>query len=64
MQTNHEKDRGWIGPDLPSLSGVVIGSILFMTGGSLLFTVVFAPVGILLFAAGLGCMLTPKNRGR
>jgi hypothetical protein len=63
MQKTHE-DRRYVGPDLPSLSGIVIGSILFMTGGSLLFTVIFAPVGILLFAAGLGIMLTPKDRGR
>jgi hypothetical protein len=54
--------RGWVGPDLPSLGGVVMGSILFMTGGALLFTVIGIPLGIPLFAAGLGCMLTPKER--
>ena len=64
METKHGTDQGWVGPDLPSLGNVVLGSILFMTGGSLLFTVIFAPVGILLFAAGLGCMLTPKDRPR
>jgi hypothetical protein len=51
-----------VGPDLPSLGGVVVGSILFMTGGALLFTVIGIPLGIPLFAAGLGCMLTPKER--
>jgi len=52
----------WVGPDLPSLSAVLIGSVLFLTGGMLLFTVIGIPLGILLFAAGLGLMLTPKER--
>lgn len=52
----------WVGPDLPSLSAVLIGSLLFTTGGMLLFTVIGTPLGILLFAAGLGLMLTPKER--
>jgi hypothetical protein len=52
----------WVGPDLPSLSAVLIGSVLFSTGGMLLFTVIGIPLGILLFAAGLGLMLTPKER--
>jgi hypothetical protein len=64
MQTKRETDQGWVGPDLPSLSGVVFGSILFMTGGMLMLTVIGAPLGIVLFAAGLGWMLTPKDRGR
>jgi hypothetical protein len=55
---------GWVGPRLPSLSAVLIGSVLFVTGGMLLFTVIFTPLGILLFAAGLGLMLTPKERKR
>jgi hypothetical protein len=42
----------------------VFGSILFMTGGMLMLTVIGAPLGILLFAAGLGWMLTPKDRSR
>jgi hypothetical protein len=54
--------RPHVGPDLPSLSGVLIGSILFLTGGTLLFTVIGIPAGILLFAAGLGLMLEPKPR--
>jgi hypothetical protein len=64
MQTKRETDQGWVGPELPSLSGVVFGSILFVTGMMLIFTVIGAPAGILLFAAGLGWMLTPKDRGR
>jgi hypothetical protein len=64
MQAKRETDREWVGPDLPSLSGVVFGSILFMTGGMLMLTVIGAPLGILLFAAGLGWMLTPKERSR
>ena len=32
MQTKRETDQDWVGPDLPSLSGVVFGSILFVTG--------------------------------
>jgi len=54
MQTEHRDEDPWVGPELPSLSGVVFGSILFVTGGLLLFTVIGAPLGILLFAIGLG----------
>jgi hypothetical protein len=54
--------RGWVGPELPSLSGIVLGSVLFMTGGLLIFTVIGIPLGIPLFAAGPGLMLTPKER--
>jgi hypothetical protein len=64
MQTDRQKDQDWVGPDLPSLSGVVFGSILFMTGGMLMLTVIGVPLGILLFAAGLEWMLTPKDRTR
>lgn len=64
MQTDRQTDQDWVGPDLPSLSGVVFGSILFMTGGMLMLTVIGFPFGILLFAAGLGWMLTPKDRTR
>ena len=64
MQAKRETDQDWVGPDLPSLSGVVFGSILFTTGGMLMLTVIGAPLGILLFAAGLGWMLTPKDRSR
>ena len=48
MQTKRETGQDWVGPDLPSLSGVVFGSILFMTGGMLMLTVIGAPLGILL----------------
>jgi hypothetical protein len=64
MQTDREEDKDWVGPDLPSLSGVVFGSILFVTGMMLILTVIGAPFGILLFAIGLGWMLTPKDRTR
>ena len=57
-----ETTKDWVGPDLPSLGGVVAGSILFMTGGLLIFTIIGIPLGIPMFAAGLGCMLTPKKR--
>jgi hypothetical protein len=64
MRTDREKDQDWVGPDLPSISGVVFGSVLFMTGGMLMLTVIGAPLGILLFAVGLGWMLTPKDRSK
>ena len=40
------------------------GSILFLTGGMLMLTVIGAPAGFLLFAMGLGWMLTPKPKDR
>jgi len=64
MQTKPETDHDWVGPDLPSISGVVFGSVLFVTGMMLILTVIGAPFGILLFALGLGWMLTPKDRTR
>jgi hypothetical protein len=64
MRTDRKTDQDWVGPDLPSLSGVVFGSILFVTGMMLIMTVIGAPFGILLFAIGLGWMLTPKDRTR
>ena len=54
--------RRGTGPELPSLGGVIAGSILFMTGGLLMFTIIGIPLGIPMFAAGLGLMLTPKER--
>jgi hypothetical protein len=43
---------------------VLVGFALYMSGGMLIFTVIGAPLGILLFAAGLGLMLEPaRNRG-
>jgi len=58
------EDRGWIGPELPSLSAIVMGTLLFMTGGMLMFTIIGTPLGILLFAIGLDLLLTPKARHR
>jgi hypothetical protein len=57
-----DAEQSWVGPNLPSLSGILIGSVLFFTGGMLMFTVIGIPPGILLFAAGLGLMLEPKKR--
>jgi hypothetical protein len=62
MKTVQENDRPRIPWELPSLSGIVFGSILFVTGMMLTLTVIGAPFGILLFALGLGWMLTPKDR--
>jgi hypothetical protein len=62
--TKQDTERDWVGPELPSLSGVVFGSIMWITGMMLILTVIGIPFGILLFAAGLGWMLTPKDRGR
>jgi len=54
-------DQGVMGSDVPSLGAVLIGSILFVTGGILMLTVIGIPPGILLFAAGLGLMLEPNK---
>jgi hypothetical protein len=50
-QSNLDRPWGW---------GILIGFPLFMTGGMLILTVIGAPLGILMFAAGLGLMLTPR----
>jgi hypothetical protein len=42
---------------------VLVGFGLFMTGGTLILTLIGIPFGIPLFAAGLGLMLDPKGRG-
>lgn len=57
-----EETREWVGPDMPSVSGIVFGSILYVTGGMLMLTIIGIPLGIPMFAAGLGWMLTPKDR--
>lgn len=57
-------DRGWIGPEFPSVGSIVLGTLLFMTGGMLLFTIIGTPVGIILWAIGLDMLLTPKGRRR
>jgi hypothetical protein len=61
-RTPAEAGRGTVGPDLPGFWEVVIGSVLFLTGGSLLFTVIGIPVGLVMFGAGIGLMLEPKRR--
>jgi hypothetical protein len=58
------KDRGWVGPELPGVGAIVMGTLLFMTGGMLLFTVIGTPVGIILWAIGLDMLLTPKEPRR
>ena len=59
---NHDPDpRPSVDPHLPSLGAVLIGSVLFLTGGMLMLSVVGIPLGILLFAAGLGLMLEPRR---
>jgi hypothetical protein len=62
MKQTNGSGQDWVGPDLPSLSGVLVGSVMFVTGGLLMLTVIGIPFGIPLFAAGLGGMLTPKER--
>jgi hypothetical protein len=57
-------EQGWVGPEFPSLGAIVVGTLLFMTGGMLLLTVIGTPLGIVLFAIGLGLLLTPKERRR
>ena len=55
-------DDGWIGPEFPSLGAIVLGGILLVTGGMLMFTVIGTPLGILMFAVGIGLLTTPKER--
>jgi hypothetical protein len=54
-------DHVVVGPDLPSLGAILLGSVLFLTGGILMLTVIGIPFGILMFAAGLGLMLEPRR---
>lgn len=58
------EDRGWVGPELPSLSAIAMGTLSLMTGGVLMFTIIGTPLGIMLFAIGLDLLLTPKERRR
>jgi hypothetical protein len=52
--------------ELPSITRFLIGSFLVMAGGALVLsavvTVVGLPLGLLVLAAGLDLMLTPRNR--
>jgi len=57
-------EDGWVGPEFPSLGAIVLGGILFATGGMLLLTVIGTPLGIVLFAVGIGLLTTPKERRR
>jgi hypothetical protein len=50
--------------ELPTLGSIVVGTLLFVTGGMLLFTVIGVVPGIFLFAAGLGLLTTPRGPGR
>lgn len=61
-QSGTEPPQGWVGPELPGLLQLLIGFALFMTGGTLILTLLGAPIGIPMFVAGLGLMLTPKER--
>ena len=54
-------DRVPMEPDPPSVGGLLVGSVLFLTGGILMLTVIGIPFGILMFAAGLGLMLEAKG---
>jgi hypothetical protein len=47
-------------PDRVWVWGILIGFPLFMTGAVLTITLIGAPLGIPMFAAGLGLMLTSK----
>jgi hypothetical protein len=59
-----KEDQGWVGPEFPSLGRIALGTILFVTGGMLLLTVIGTPLGILMLPIGVGLLTTPKERGR
>jgi len=61
IRDDHEPPRPSVDPDLPSLGAVLIGAVLFLTGGMLMLSVIGIPLGILLFAAGLGLILEPRR---
>ena len=58
------EDRGWVGPEFPSLGSIALGTILFATGGMLLFTIIGTPLGIVMLPVGVGLLTTPKEGGR
>ena len=58
------EDRGWVGPEFPSLARIALGTILFATGGMLLLTIIGTPLGIAMLPVGVGLLTTPKERGR
>jgi hypothetical protein len=59
-----KEDQGWVGPEFPSLGRIALGTILFVTGGMLLLTVIGTPLGIVMLPIGVGLLTTPKERGR
>jgi hypothetical protein len=46
--------------DRPRLFDILIGFSMFMTGAVLTLTLIGAPIGLPLFAAGLGLMLSDR----
>ena len=58
------QDEGWVGPELPSLGRIALGTFLFATGGMLLLTIIGTPLGIVMLPVGIGMLTTPKERGR
>jgi hypothetical protein len=55
-------DRVPVEPDPPSVGGLLVGSVLFLTGSILMLTVIGIPFGIPTFAASPGLILEPKRR--
>jgi hypothetical protein len=65
MTRNEAQERDeWVGPELPSIGAIALGTILFATGGMLLLTVIGTPLGIVLLPVGVGLLTTPKGRDR
>ena len=62
LEPRERADHVSAGPGLPSVGGVQVGSLLFLTGGILMLTIIGIPFGILMFAVGLGSILEPKRR--
>jgi hypothetical protein len=58
------EDRGWVGPEFPSLGRIALGALLFATGGMLLLTIIGTPLGIVMLPVGIGMLTTPKERAR
>ena len=58
------EDRGWVGPEFPSLARIAFGTILFATGDMLLLTIIGTPLGIAMLPVGVGLLTTPKERDR
>ena len=56
------EDRGWVGPEFPSLGRIALGTFLFATGGMLLLTIIGTPLGIVMLPVGISLLTTPKER--